>query len=297
MTGSGVATGDTQLGLTTVELRSVNGRSLGIKLRLCPECYGLDAALETLLRSQVQRGTLTLAIQILSPTSDTESLVDMDLALQVAAQLKELAQKLQVPKQVTLGDVLAFPGVIPSASINPSLNNHKTRLSWQPPEDLAALVQEALDNLLDSRRQEGQATVAAMGREIDAIEATLDEVVQLVPGVVANHRQRLLQRVNEFLEGQARAMEDQDVLREVALFADRVDITEELQRTRTHIHKLRQFLQEGGQIGRSVEFLLQELLREVNTLGSKSPDADISHRVVQMKSGIDKLKEQAANLE
>ena len=115
--------------------------------------------------------------------------------------------------------------------------------------------------------------------------------------VIAFAQRRLLQRVNEFLAGQARTMEDGDVIREVAAFADRSDVAEELQRLTTHFAEERELLANGGEIGRKFEFLLQETLREVNTLGSKSQDAEMAQCVVAMKTAIDRLREQAANLE
>jgi uncharacterized protein (TIGR00255 family) len=115
--------------------------------------------------------------------------------------------------------------------------------------------------------------------------------------VVADYRAKLLQRVNEFLESRGKAMAESEVIREVAVFADRADITEEMQRLGSHVLRAGELLRGGAEVGRKLEFLVQEMLREVNTIGSKSPDVRISHHVVEMKSCVDKLREQAANLE
>ena len=115
--------------------------------------------------------------------------------------------------------------------------------------------------------------------------------------MLIEYRARLLARINEFLAAQAKPLQAADVLREVALFAERVDAAEELGRLDAHLARARALLAQGGEVGRSLEFLLQEMLREINTLGSKSQDVEIAHAVVGMKADVDKLRELVANLE
>jgi uncharacterized protein (TIGR00255 family) len=133
--------------------------------------------------------------------------------------------------------------------------------------------------------------------ELGELERDLAAVRVRAPAVVGEHRRKLLQRVNEVLAERAVAVEDKDVVREVALLADRVDVAEEVQRLNAHIARARVEIERGGTIGRTLEFLSQEMLREVNTIGSKTPDVEVAHRVVAMKSAIEKLREQTANLE
>ncbi len=130
-----------------------------------------------------------------------------------------------------------------------------------------------------------------------ALTDNLTRIRAHAPEMLDQHRSKILQRVNEFLETKARQLDDQDVIRELALYADRVDISEELQRMDSHLERFAAGLDRGGEIGRRLEFLLQEMLRETNTIGSKSPDVEIAHAVVDLKSEIEKLKEQVANLE
>jgi uncharacterized protein (TIGR00255 family) len=291
MTGSGIVQGPSELGDVTVELRSVNGRGLAVKMRLSPECQGLETGLENYLRSRFHRGTLTLLVHVENPVRNLETLVDEQLAAQVAERIRQLAKDIQAESGPQLSDVLSFPGVVAGAPTS------RVRISWQPPKDVLALVAGAADALSKSRASEAEATVADMNQQLGTIADVLAEVKVRAPGVAADYRHKLLRRVNEFLEGQARAMEDGDVIREVALFADRVDISEELQRLESHLEKATGILAEGGHVGRHVEFLLQEMLREANTVASKSPDAKIAHWIVKVKSCIDRLKEQAQNLE
>ena len=268
MTGLGLAQGPTQLGDLTVELRSVNGRNLAVKMRLSSECQGLEAATERYLRSRFRRGSLLVLISVTNPARDLDALVDEDLARQVAKRLEQLGEQLGLDQGPELRDVLGFPGVISGNQAS------RARTSWEPPDDVVALMEAAADQLQQSREEEGAATVADMLGLLAEIRAQLAEVEKRAPAVVAGYREKLLRRVNEFLAGQARTMEDGEVVREVALFADRIDIQEELQRLGTHVSKAEAMLAAGGPVGRNLGFLLQEILREVNTVGSKAPDAD-----------------------
>lgn len=288
MTGAGAAAGPTSLGGTTVECRSVNGRGLNVKLRLAAECQGLEAALEAAVKARFGRGTLFLLVAVEEGSAPVEPQLDQAYAQKVAGLLDQLAAA--TGKQASLGDVLGFPGVMPSGRSGP-------RPSRELPAELAALLAACLDQLEAARREEGGKTVAELRSLLTELRQANEVVRQAAPAVVEAYREKLLGRVNEFLTGRATAMEPGDVIREVAVYADRVDIAEELQRMDSHLDKAEAMFAAGGPLGRNLEFLVQEMLREANTMGSKSPDVEISHKVVEMKSMIDKLKEQAANLE
>ncbi|MCA8965900.1 MAG: DUF1732 domain-containing protein, partial [Planctomycetes bacterium] len=148
------------------------------------------------------------------------------------------------------------------------------------------------------RQSDGQATVAAIEAILSQFEEQLATARAGAPQLADRYRERLMQRVQEFVAAQApEAAPITELVREVAIYADRVDVAEELQRLDTHLAEVRQVLARGGDVGRKLEFLLQELLRETNTMGAKSPDTAMTHAVVAMKTCIDRLKEQAANLE
>ena len=289
MTGTGMAAGECELGCLTVECRSVNGRALSVKSRLAVECQGMEAAIEERVRRRFTRGSVQVVLAVQDAPQAEEPGLDLERGEQVAQRLEEFAKS--VGKSVTLGDILAFPGVVRGPS------RSAPRLSRKLPDGVSRLLDEALSAMLADRVREGASTRTVMLQEVDSLQAALEEIRVLAPQVVEAYRDRVLQRVNEFLEGRAKALDPSDVIREVSLFADRVDISEEVHRLEEHGAKAREALRGGGAVGRRFEFLAQEVLREVNTLGSKSPDVGIAHLVVQMKSSIDKLKEQAANLE
>jgi uncharacterized protein (TIGR00255 family) len=288
MTGSGAAVATTESGTTTVELRSVNGRTLGVKTRLATELQGLEAAVEGHVRRRLKRGTVFVSIAVASPSGGTDTVVDRAAAERVAAELRALHHHLNLAGDVDLRTLLSMPGVLVGSRARSSAG-------WS--DAMATVFDAALDDLVRNRVTEGEGCAAAMRRQMDVFAELLTQVRARGPRLVADLRTRLLQRVNEFLAGRARALEEQDVLREVAMLADRSDTAEELDRLDLHVARFREILDAGGEVGRSLEFLLQEILRETNTLGAKSPDAEIAHAVVAMKTAVERLKEQGANLE
>jgi uncharacterized protein (TIGR00255 family) len=158
-------------------------------------------------------------------------------------------------------------------------------------------MQRAIEDLRRHRQSDGAATVAALREQLDELRRLALVAQQRAPEIAKAYGEKLQKRVNDLLAAHGLQIEPEVVLRELALFADRSDVAEELQRLTAHLAEANALLGQGGEIGRKLDFLLQELLRETNTLGSKSPDVAMAHGVVAMKSCIDKLKEQAANLE
>ena len=285
MTGVGLANGPSELGELRIEVRTVNGRGFAHKLRLPPALSGYDAAIEELLRQHVQRGSVQVVVerqQIATPLPEREVL------RAVAEGLHQLADELRLPAP-SLADVLqvAMAGARSEAMTSRPL-----------PPRLRELFERALRDLTVHRRTDGAGTTAAIVAQLDEFEAGVRQAVLRAPELVQAYRERLLQRVQEFVARHLQvAPPALDVVREVALFADRVDVAEELQRLQAHIAEVRAVLARGGEVGRRLEFLLQELLRETNTLGSKSPDPAMAHTVVALKTAVERMKEQAANLE
>ena len=291
MTGSGAAQGPTELGELRVEIRAVNGRNLAIKSRLPSECQGIEPRIERMLRERLRRGTVTVAMDLSQPMGADEVAIDADTFARVADHLGKLASDSGLHADISIADVLMVPGVLRADG------SQRARTSWEPSAEVIALLRKALDGLLASRAEEGAATLVAVRGHLQALIDHLAKISARAPEMLESHRSKVLQRVNEFLQTKAHQLEDRDVIRELALYADRVDISEELQRMDSHLERFAAGLDGGGEIGRRLEFLLQEMLRETNTIGSKSPDVEIAHAVVDIKSEIEKLKEQVANLE
>jgi uncharacterized protein (TIGR00255 family) len=268
-----------------VEIRTVNGRGYSCKLRLPPAASGYEAALDELLRAQIGRGSVTLVIERVAVA---QALPETEALRGIADGLVAFARSAGLPAP-TLADVLHVAAATGRAEA----------ITSRPlPPRCLALVQQALADLAAHRRTDGQATAAAVLECLADLEAKAAIARLRAPLLVDEHRERLRQRVDEFVARHVAVPPPAgELVREVALFADRVDVAEELQRLGAHIVEVKATLARGGEVGRRLEFLLQELLRESNTLGSKSPDVTMAHAVVAMKTCIDRMKEQAANLE
>lgn len=292
MTGAGFAAGSTEAGAFRVEVRTVNGRGLNVKLRLPHACAGYEAAIEEAVRERLRRGSVSVVLerQGVERAGEAAAIDDAAPLHAAATALRRFAEAAGLPPP-TLADVLQWTAMQSSGRGEPTT-------SRPLPPALAQLVADALTDLERHRAADGAGTVQAMRAHLDAFALHVRTVAERAPQLVTAWRDRLLQRVQEFvaahLPGAPPAV---DLVREVAVHADRVDVAEELQRLEHHIGEIAAVLARGGEVGRRVEFLLQELLRETNTLGSKSPDAAVAHTVVAMKSCIDRLREQALNLE
>lgn len=290
MTGIGAARGESEIGVVAVEVRTLNGRNFSSKLRVPTELAGCEADLEGLLRAKIRRGNVLATIE-LATAIGASSALDVEFATSVTTELRQLAQRLGLVGAITLAEVLAVPGVVRARDAV------RAKVSTPLPPRVRDLVERALEDLLGHRREEGLATARGMRADLARIEQEAASVQARWPQIVAEHRARLLARLNEFLATKAVALEPKDILREVALFADKADVGEELQRLGTHVEKARALLDQGGEVGRTLDFLLQELLREANTLGAKVPDTQVAHAVVEIKLAVERLKEQAQNLE
>lgn len=285
MTGAGFASGPSEHGELRVEVRTVNGRGLSTKLRLPGVCAGYEAAIEEQLRLLLQRGTVTVVVE---RAQQVASLPEAEVVRRVASEMRQLAAELQLAAP-TLADVLQ----VAAAS-----RGGDTPTSRPLPAQFGALFAAAIADLLRHRQSDGAATVAAIDQLLVQFEEHMAVAKGRAPQLAERYRERLLQRVQEFLAEQAPdAAPITEIVREVAIYADRVDVAEELQRLDRHIAEFRQVLAGGGEVGRKLEFLLQELLRETNTMGAKSPDTAMTHAGVAMKTCIDRIKEQVANLE
>ena len=285
MTGVGFAAGPSEIGELRVEVRTVNGRGFSAKLRLPGSASGYEVAVEDLVRGSVARGSVQVVVE---RAQGAAALPDRELLRSVAESLQRLAGELHLPPP-SLADVVQLA----------TATGRGDAMTSRPlPPQLRSLLERALAELAAHRRSDGRGTVVAIGAHLDQFAALVAQATARAPALADDYRSRLLQRVQEFVGRHLPAPPPAlDVVREVAMFADRVDVAEELQRLHAHVTEMRAVLQRGGELGRRLEFLLQELLRETNTLGSKSPDITIAHTVVAMKTCLERMKEQAANLE
>jgi uncharacterized protein (TIGR00255 family) len=291
MTGFGAARAERQGYSVEAEARSVNHRFFAFGLRASPDLGLTEAEIEDRVRKLLQRGSVTLTVTLRRTAERAAgNIVDRDQARAVAGALRKLSKELKLAGKVTLEQVIRAPGVFVSKSNGDAQSPVVKQLTRQA-------VDGALAQMLESRAREGRALVAELRSRVARMRECGRAVEARAPKAVAEAFERLRARAAELLKGTRGDVSPQDLTRELALLAERTDVAEELTRLRTHLDELDSLLGRPEPVGRRVDFLVQELLREVNTTGSKSADAEITRYVVEMKAEIERIREQAANLE
>lgn len=289
MTGHGEAAGQNERVGVTVEVRSVNNRHLKVSVR-CPDAFlALESNIERVVREVVTRGTLNVLLNVRHLTEVSAHRLNEAVLGQYWHQLRAIAKELDAAVPTDLGGLLGLPGIVDEGN-----DRSLEESDWPLVETVLA---EAMERLQEFRHAEGRVMAEELLSLADVIEENAAEIAKRAPIVVAEYRERLKIRVNEVLKENAVQVGDNDLIRETSLFADRCDITEELTRLRSHLQQYRSLVAADHSNGRKLEFLGQELFREVNTVGSKANDVEISHRVVEMKAAVEKMREIIQNIE
>ena len=289
MTGFGEARRQNDRLAITAELKSVNNKHLKVSIRT-PDAYlSLDHELEKLVRGTISRGSVyvNLYADRLDRTHDQG--IDVPLLQQYWEQIAIAAADLKARPPADLGPLLALPGVVVES------RHHLVEDEDWPL--IAETMQAALESLQGFRIHEGESMGAELLQLCSAIDAGVDRVAERAPGVVSEYRNKVRDRVQSLLGESGVRVEEGDLIREVSLFADRCDITEELTRLRCHIGQFRTQLTGEQSPGRKLDFLCQEMFREVNTIGSKGNDVHIAHIVVDLKTHVEKMREIVQNIE
>lgn len=288
MTGYGRGDASGEGKTVTIEMKGVNHRFLEIALRL-PRAYNLfEEKIKGIIKENLVRGRLDVFVNIEETGEKKRKLkVDKELALDYHNSLKELAQFLGLAENISVLEIARLPEVLTLE---------------EPEEDCEALwplveeaLRQALEQLRAMRQEEGRKLAADLLARKDIIAQLLEEVAQRSHLVVEEYREKLQNRIQEILG--TFPVDENRLAMEVALVADRSNITEELVRLRSHLEQLSKTLEENGAVGRKLDFLVQEMHREINTIGSKSNDLIISQKVVALKSEVEKIREQVQNLE
>jgi uncharacterized protein (TIGR00255 family) len=272
----------------TVEVHSVNHRFQEVRARLPKRLAGLESRIQRAVQQRFARGHFEVSVQEKDLDGRSRTLkVDLPLARQYAEMLRALKQELNLAGEVTLEMLAGQRDLIAVDESEETLDE-----AWA---DVEPALVAALDGLAAMRIQEGTALLQALLRHLDEIDGVLVRAAARTSALVAAHRSRLRERVAELLDG--RLPDPLRLEQEVALLAERGDITEECDRLHSHLAQFRQTLGQAGPQGRRLDFLLQEMNREANTIGSKAADASLAHDVVELKTAIERLREQVQNLE
>ena len=288
MTGFGAATleqGDVSL---RAEVRTVNHKHLQVKLRLPPEFLELEPEVEELVKQRLDRGSVSLNIHMASSARAAGPQLQPAVAKRLRNELLKLARELKMEPQLSLDTLARLPGVVAAGS--------ETHSDERAGKLLLKVARAALVALELMRDTEGRALAQDLEKHMKQLERLTMAVEKRMPLVVDAHHAALTQRVELLLAGRA-SLAPADLAREVALLADKVDVSEEVARLRSHFAQFATILARNGPVGRQLEFLVQEFLRETNTIGSKCVDATVAHAVVEMKTAIERLREQVQNVE
>jgi uncharacterized protein (TIGR00255 family) len=289
MTGHGDGSGQNDRLSVIAEVRSVNNRHLKVTVR-CPESFlSLEANIDRLVRETISRGTLTIHLRIRQLAEESSYHLNSSVARQYWTQIRTLADEIGTTVPADLTSLLSLPGVVDEGELRAVEES-----DWPV---LAEVLTQALKNLQEFRKTEGEFMAAELQSLCASIEKHAEVIAVRAPQVVRDYRDRLKSRISDLLSATSIIVDDKELIREVSLFADRCDITEELTRLRSHLQQYRTLLNAETSSGRKLEFLGQELFREINTIGSKANDIEISHRVVDMKASIEKMREIIQNVE
>ncbi|MGQ9562361.1 MAG: YicC/YloC family endoribonuclease [Thermogutta sp.] len=293
MTGFGEACREQDGFSVRVEIRAVNARYLKIAIRSNNGItVSVENEIENLVRQVVRRGTVNINIYLDHEPDPGDYRINQQVLLGYFQQLSQLAVDHGLVPPATLDPLLTLPGVVSDLS-NPAANAERIR-----PNVLAA-VQEALDRFQNMRITEGRAMAEDLRTNCTRLLELVSQVESRAPLVVDDYRQRLQERMAQLLGDAVATLRAEEILKEASFFAERSDISEELVRLRSHVEQIQGILNKTNEEapGRRMDFLSQEMLREINTMGAKANDVTISHHVVEMKAIVERIREMVQNVE
>ena len=271
-----------------VEVKSVNHRFLEISLRMPQALFPLEMEFKKKIGEKVKRGRIEIFIRLEAETANApEAILNLEIARNYFAALQRLKDEFGLQEEIGLKTLVGFRDIFSQpaeAAINPDVL-----------KQTATALEDALDMLVKMRQEEGAAIYQDMQQRLDSIRGILETINARAPQVILEYQRRLTERIKELTAGYA--LDDSRLAQEAAILAEKSDITEEIVRMHSHIGQFVTLLQSVEAEGKKIDFLLQEMNREINTIGSKSNDAEIARQVIEAKSELSRLREQAQNIE
>ncbi len=295
MTGYAVATSESAAGTLTIEIKSVNSRFLDLQFRINDELRALEPDLRAAIMAAITRGKVEVRLSFGRKTAGGSQVLNQELLADLARLQAEVTRHFAQAAQMTVAELLRWPGVIEESTVG----QESLQL------DVAALTATTVAAFVDSRRREGAALEAMLLSRIDAMEAIVKRITPVIPQVIAQFQQKAIERMQDALglagHGNPSTLTRQEVLerirQEVTLYGIRIDVSEELSRLSAHLNETRHILKKGGQVGKRLDFMMQELNREANTLGAKASVKELADASMELKLLIEQMREQVQNLE
>ena len=288
MTGFGDATTQRESTHYALELRSLNNRYFKPVIKLPDSLLALEPEVEVQLREKLGRGSITYILKLRTESADAAYPINASALKSYVAQLRAIG--LFDESKIDLGALLALPGVCQERTDDVAEAERHGPV-------VRELTVVAIEKLLTMRRREGKALFDDLEKHLTIIESSVGVIETRAPFVVGEYHKRITARVNELIHKAELKVNEGDLLKEIAVFAERSDIGEEIQRLRHHCKHFRDSCTGGEHAGRKLDFIAQEMLREANTIASKGNDATIAGHIVEVKGAIDRIKEQVQNVE
>jgi uncharacterized protein (TIGR00255 family) len=291
MTGFGEAASRVDGAHYAVEIRSVNNRYFKAQIRLPDELQGLEAEIDSAVARKLTRGSIIVTVRFADTSANAAAKINTNAVQRYLEQLLSIPGLDHESARVDIGALIPLPGVVIQDTGEERMRSARGVL--------IDLVEQACDKVQLMRDREGQTLLKEFHKHSHVIAEHLAVVKQRVPVTVELYQERLRQRMQALLKDSGMAVREEDLIREVAIYAERTDIAEEVARLEGHLAQFGEIIDaaDGEPAGRTLDFLAQELLREANTIASKCLDVEISRRIVEIKGAIDRIKEQAQNVE
>jgi uncharacterized protein (TIGR00255 family) len=287
MTGFGAAAARTEQAQVTVELSSVNRKQLDTVVRLPPQLAAFESRVQKIIQEQISRGRISGNVQLEAANGGATMQIDLPRAEETVSKLRRAAKKLNLKDDLSASLLLQMPGLL------------KMQTTEQNPEEIFLTLEKALlaalKKLNAMRLREGKALETDFLKRLALLEVMLEKIKARAPQISSNVRKKLFQGLES--AGLKNVAADERIIKEIALFAERSDISEEITRLASHIQQFKKMLRGGDPAGRSLDFLSQELFREINTIGSKANDLKITEQVVAFKTELERIREQIQNVE
>jgi uncharacterized protein (TIGR00255 family) len=295
MTGYAVATSESAAGTLTIEIKSVNSRFLDLQFRINDDLRALEPDLRAAIMGAITRGKVEARLSFGRKAATGSAALNMDLLSDLARLQTEVTKHFVSAPAMTVAELLRWPGVIEESRVGEE--------SLQA--DVAALTAQTVAAFVDSRKREGAALETMLLARISSMEEIVKRITPLIPQVIAQFQQKAIERMQDALglagNGSPSTLSRQEaferIRQEVTLYGIRIDVSEELSRLSAHLTETRHILKKGGQVGKRLDFMMQELNREANTLGAKASVKELADASMELKLLIEQMREQVQNLE
>lgn len=287
MTGYGKANQEIDFRKYQVEIKSVNHRYLDISVRLPRELNYLEDYIKKAISAKIKRGKIDVFITFENNSKEGKEIkINTQLAKNYIAELRKLANEENLLTDIQVTEIAKYPDVL---SIQENQDDEKIKF------ELLKVVEESTDNLIDMRKAEGEKIAEDLNKRLDIIQEKINELDKFSTGLIEEYVVKLEERIKQILKEQE--IDKNRLAQEVVIYADKCSIQEEITRLNSHIAQFKNILQSDEAVGKKIDFIIQEMNRETNTIGSKSNSLDVTNGVIDMKTEIENLREQVQNIE